>query len=163
MLWNKPSSVHDALDLIDREGLAADRQQRRGFGEIDRTDHALDLRGDRHRIVRRVLGGRREGIVAGGLRGAVAALAVPGERLVVAGGDIVAARENVEPLLLAMVILTVEVVGTLSCQVALLSVSAAVLPLTTAVLPTNPSAWVDCAVCCRDTSVASESLVLSCC
>ena len=42
-------------------------------------------------------------------------------------------------------------------------VSAVVLPLTTAVLPTNPSAWVDCAVCCSDTSVASESLVLSCC
>ena len=25
------------------------------------------------------------------------------------------------------------------------------------------SAWVDCAVCCSETSVASESLVLSCC
>src|ERR1700755_720105 len=62
-----------------------------------------------------------------------------------------------------MVILTVELVGTLRSHVALLLVSAAVLPLTTAVLPTNPSAWVDCACCCKDTSVASESLVLSCC
>ena len=48
-------------------------------------------------------------------------------------------------------------------QVALLLVSGAVLPLTTAVLPTNPSAWVDCVVCCSDTRVASELLVLSCC
>src|ERR1700744_660662 len=62
-----------------------------------------------------------------------------------------------------MVTLTVELVGTLSSHVALLLVNAAVLPLTTAVLPTKPSAWVDCAVCCKDTSVASESLVLSCC
>src|ERR1700726_3586436 len=62
-----------------------------------------------------------------------------------------------------MLTLTVELAGMLSCQVAVLLVRAAVLPLTTAVLPTNPSAWVDCAVCCRDTSVASESLVLSCC
>src|SRR3984893_6147368 len=62
-----------------------------------------------------------------------------------------------------MVISTVDAVGTLSSQVAELLVSGAVEPLTTAVLPTNPSAWVDCAVCCRDTSVASESLVLSCC
>src|SRR5580704_14659984 len=62
-----------------------------------------------------------------------------------------------------MVTLRVELVGMLSSQVALPLVSPAVLPLTTAVLPTNPSAWVDCAVCCKDTSVASESLVLSCC
>src|SRR5580698_6877497 len=59
--------------------------------------------------------------------------------------------------------LRVELVGTLSSQVADEFVSAAVLPLTTAVLPTNPSAWVDCAVCCSDTNVASESLVLICC
>ena len=51
----------------------------------------------------------------------------------------------------------------LTCQAAALLVSAAVLPLTTAVLPTNPSAWVDCVVCCSETSVDSESLVLSCC
>src|SRR5580704_9869424 len=62
-----------------------------------------------------------------------------------------------------MVTLRVELVGMLSSQVALPLVSPAVLPLTTAVLPTNPSAWVDCAVCCKDTSVASESFVLSCC
>src|ERR1700691_3460156 len=63
-----------------------------------------------------------------------------------------------------MVTLTFEALGTLSSHVAVPPLaSAAVLPLTTAVLPTNPSAWVDCAVCCRDTSVASESLVLSCC
>src|ERR1700683_5524991 len=62
-----------------------------------------------------------------------------------------------------MVMLTSEALGTVSSHVAVLLDSAAVLPLTTAVLPTNPSAWVDCAVCCRDTSVASESLVLSCC
>src|ERR1700732_178484 len=62
-----------------------------------------------------------------------------------------------------MLISTVDAVGTLSCHVAVLLDSAAVLPLTTAVLPTNPSAWVDCAVCCKDTSVASESLVLICC
>src|ERR1700759_4502002 len=62
-----------------------------------------------------------------------------------------------------MLIVTVESEGTLSPQVAVLLLSCAVLPVTTAVLPTNPSAWVDCAVCCSDTSVASESLVLSCC
>src|SRR5580658_10189663 len=62
-----------------------------------------------------------------------------------------------------MLIVTVESEGTLSSHAAELSDSAAVPPVTTAVLPTNPSAWVDCAVCCSDTSVASESLVLSCC
>src|ERR1700754_474602 len=62
-----------------------------------------------------------------------------------------------------MVTSTFEAVGMSSCHVAALLVSAAVLPLTTAVLPTKPSAWVDCAVCCSETSVASESLVLSCC
>jgi hypothetical protein len=35
--------VHDALDLVDRVGLAVDRQQWRRLGEIDRTDHTLDL------------------------------------------------------------------------------------------------------------------------
>src|ERR1700761_6090713 len=62
-----------------------------------------------------------------------------------------------------MLMLIVEAVGILTCQGALLLVSAAVEPLTTAVLPTKPSAWVDCAVCCSETRVASESLVLSCC
>src|ERR1700733_12480579 len=63
-----------------------------------------------------------------------------------------------------MVTLTFEALGTLSSHVAVpLVASAAVLPLTTAVLPTNPNACVDCAVCCRDTRVGSESLVLSCC
>src|ERR1700759_4363208 len=62
-----------------------------------------------------------------------------------------------------MLIVTVESEGTLSPQVAVLLLSCAVLPVTTAVLPTNPSAWVDCAVCCSETRVASESLVLSCC
>src|ERR1700678_2031029 len=62
-----------------------------------------------------------------------------------------------------MVTVAVELVGTLSSHPAWLSVRGAVLPLTTAVLPTKLSAWVDCAVCCRETSVASESLVLSCC
>ena len=51
----RPASrlVHDALDLIDREGLAADRQQRRRLGEIDRRDHALDLGRDRQPRCRR--------------------------------------------------------------------------------------------------------------
>src|ERR1700744_1752299 len=62
-----------------------------------------------------------------------------------------------------MLMLMTEAVGMLTCHVALLLVIGAVLPVTTAVLPTKPSAWVDCAVCCRETSVASESLVLSCC
>src|SRR6201996_7380567 len=62
-----------------------------------------------------------------------------------------------------MLMLIVEAVGILTCQGALLLVSAAVEPLTTAVLPTKPNAWVDCAVCCSETRVASESLVLSCC
>src|ERR1700722_6598054 len=63
-----------------------------------------------------------------------------------------------------MLTVTSEAFGTLSSHVAVpLVASAAVLPLTTAVLPTNPKAWVDCAVCCSDTSVASESLVLICC
>src|SRR6185437_1981929 len=62
-----------------------------------------------------------------------------------------------------MLMLMVEAVGILTCQVAVLLVSAAVEPFTTAVLPTKPSAWVDCAVCCKETSVPSEALVLSCC
>src|ERR1700734_98461 len=59
--------------------------------------------------------------------------------------------------------LMVEALGILNSHSAWLLVSAAVLPLTTAVLPTNSRAWLDCAVCCSDTSVASESLVLICC
>src|SRR5579872_5194563 len=51
----------------------------------------------------------------------------------------------------------------LSSQVAWLLDISAVLPLTTAVLPTNCRAWLDCAVCCSETSVESESLVLICC
>jgi hypothetical protein len=66
------------------------------------------------------------------------------------------------PLLLAIEMLTVPLLGTFRSHVAEEFVRAAVLPLTTAVLPTNVSAWVDCAVCCRDISVVSESLVLSC-
>src|SRR6195952_2615361 len=62
-----------------------------------------------------------------------------------------------------MEMLTLELVGTLRSQVAEALVSAAVLPSTTAVLPTKPSACVDCAVCCSDTSVVSWELVLSCC
>src|ERR1700691_3848393 len=63
-----------------------------------------------------------------------------------------------------MVTLKFQALGTLSSQGAVTpELSAAVLPLTTAVLPANPSAWVDCAVCCSDTRVASESLVLICC
>src|SRR3981189_352668 len=53
--------------------------------------------------------------------------------------------------------------GTLTSQVAEALVIVAVLPSTTAVLPTKPSACVDCAVCCSDTSELSWSLVLSCC
>src|SRR6202163_2680595 len=62
-----------------------------------------------------------------------------------------------------MEMLTLEFVGTLRFQVAELLLRAAVEPATAAVLPTNPSACVDCAVCCSETSVLSESLVLSCC
>src|SRR3984893_17473768 len=62
-----------------------------------------------------------------------------------------------------MEMLTLEFVGTLRFQVAELLLRAAVEPSTAAVLPTNPSACVDCAVCCSETSVLSESLVLSCC
>src|ERR1700682_672807 len=62
-----------------------------------------------------------------------------------------------------MEMLTLEFVGTLRFQVAELLLRAAVEPSTAAVLPTNPGACVDCAVCCSETSVLSESLVLSCC
>src|SRR6201996_9858589 len=86
------SSIQDALDLVDRIGLAANRQEWRRLGEIDRGDHACDVRGDRHRIVRRVRGGSLERVVAVGLLGAVGALAVPGERLGVARGGGGAAR-----------------------------------------------------------------------
>src|ERR1700744_3539533 len=58
---------------------------------------------------------------------------------------------------------TCEAEAMLSPQAASLLVSDVVLPWTTAVLPTNSSAWLDCAVCCSDTSVDSESLVLICC
>ena len=73
--WWK-SSVHDALDLVDGEGLAADRQQRRGLGEIDRADHALDLGRDSDRVACGVLGGSRELVAAVNLLRAVVALAV---------------------------------------------------------------------------------------
>src|ERR1700737_1493703 len=62
-----------------------------------------------------------------------------------------------------MEILTWELVGTPRFQVAELLVRAVVLPSTVAVLPTNPSAWVDWAVCCSETSDVNSSLVLSCC
>ena len=51
--------------------------------------------------------------------------------------------------------LTVELVGTPRFQVAAPFASKVVLPSTIAVLPTKVSAWVDCAVCCSDTSVVS--------
>src|SRR4051812_7977276 len=62
-----------------------------------------------------------------------------------------------------MVIATLEFFSTPRFQVAALLVSFVVAPSTTAVLPTKPSACVDCAVCCSDTSEVSWSLVLSCC
>src|SRR3954462_9291215 len=62
-----------------------------------------------------------------------------------------------------MVMATFEFVGTLKFQFAARLSRLVVLPSTTAVLPTKPSACVDCAVCCSDTSEFSWSLVLSCC
>ena len=47
----------DALDLADRIGLAVDRQQRRRLREIDRTDDALNLFGNRDGIPRAICGG----------------------------------------------------------------------------------------------------------
>src|SRR5271169_5651658 len=79
------ASVHDALDLVDGKGLAADRQQRRRLGEIDRTDDALYPSTDGHRVTGGVLRRRRERIIAVWPLGAIVALAVPGERLVIAG------------------------------------------------------------------------------
>src|ERR1700726_2585480 len=70
---------------------------------------------------------------------------------------------TVWPLLLVILTVTLELAGTFSSQVADELVSDAVSPETTAALPTKVSAWGDCAVCCSDTSVASELLVLSCC
>src|SRR4051795_4748043 len=58
---------------------------------------------------------------------------------------------------------TLEFFSTPRFQVAALLVSFVVAPSTTAVLPTKPSACVDCAVCCSETSEVSWSLVLSCC
>ena len=61
--------------------------------------------------------------------------------------------KTVCPLLLAIVMVTVELDGMFSSQVADELVRDVVLPLTTAVLPTKPSAWVACVVCCSETSV----------
>ena len=54
-----------------------------------------------------------------------------------------------------MLIVTVAGFGTLRLQLAWPFARLAVEPSTTTVSPTNPSAAVDCAVFCSDTSVAS--------
>src|ERR1700743_1810711 len=61
-----------------------------------------------------------------------------------------------------MLMLSVEAEGMLNSQIACELLIVVVLPLTTAVLPTYSSACVACALCCSETSVDSESLVLSC-
>src|ERR1700688_4002085 len=83
-------SARDALDLADRIILAVDRQQRRRLGEVDRIDHALNLRGYGHRIARAVGGGRGQLVLAVRPLRAVIAFAVPGEGLVLPGLDGVA-------------------------------------------------------------------------
>src|ERR1700688_3738600 len=87
-------SARDALDLADRVGLAVDRQQRRRLGEVDRIDHALDLGADGHRIAGGIGCGRGQLVLAIRPLRAVVASAVPGEGLVVAGVDGVAAGED---------------------------------------------------------------------
>src|SRR5277367_126278 len=90
-----PPSVHDALDLVDRVGVATDRQQGRRLGEIDRIDHARDLGRNGHGVVVGVLGRDRDGIIAiGPLGGAVTAEAVPYIGLVLTGGYVVGAAER---------------------------------------------------------------------
>ena len=54
----------DALDLADRIGLAVDRQQRRRLREIDRTDDALNLFGNRDGIPRAICGGGGQLVLA---------------------------------------------------------------------------------------------------
>src|ERR1700731_1405524 len=83
-------SADDALDLADRVILAVDRQQRRRLGEVDRIDHALNLRGYGHRIARAVGGGRGQLVLAVRPLRAVIAFAVPGEGLILPGLDGVA-------------------------------------------------------------------------
>src|SRR5258708_29177128 len=86
--------VGDALDLVDRVVLAVDRQQRRRLGEIDRIDHALYLGRDSDGIGRAVGRGRGELVPAIRPLRAVVASAAPGEGLIVAGVDGVAAVED---------------------------------------------------------------------
>src|SRR5947209_1804288 len=78
--------VDDALDLAHGVGPAADAQEWRGLGEVDRTDHAHHLAGDADRIAGAVGPGRGQLVLSVRPLRAVSALAVPGEGLVVAGG-----------------------------------------------------------------------------
>src|SRR6266851_9127519 len=86
--------VGDALDLVDRVVLAVDRQQRRRLGEIDRIDHALYLGRDSHGIACGVGCGGGQLVFAVRPLRAVVAFAAPGEGLIVAGVDGVAAGED---------------------------------------------------------------------
>src|SRR5450631_524668 len=83
----EPLSAHDLLDLIDGVGLAADGQQRRGLGQIDRVDRALDLGADAYGGARTVGHGCGHGVLSGRQLRTVTALAVPVERLVLARAD----------------------------------------------------------------------------
>src|SRR5262245_43711200 len=75
----------DALELVDRVVLAGDRKQRRRFREIGGIDHGLDFGRDRNRLAVRVFRSDRHLVVAVGPLRVAGVLAVPRERLVLAG------------------------------------------------------------------------------
>src|SRR5260370_12761920 len=84
----------DAPDLVDRVGLAIDRQQRGRLGEIDRIDYPLYLGRDSHGIARGVGCGSGQLVLTIRPLRAVIALAVPAKGLIAAGVDGVAAGED---------------------------------------------------------------------
>ena len=72
-------AAHHALDLVGRVGLAADREQRRGGGQVDGVDDALNLGRDGEVVALGILAGRGQRVGAGRPLRAVRALAIPDE------------------------------------------------------------------------------------
>src|SRR6266699_5248090 len=82
---SRRGGANDAPDLIGRIVLPADREQRRGGGQIDRVDHTLDFAGDGDVLSRAVRARRCQFVVAGRVLGAVVALAIPDETGIAVG------------------------------------------------------------------------------
>src|SRR5215469_5119107 len=79
--------VRDAFDLVHGVGLAVDGQQRRRLGEVDGAYCSHHLGADAYGFARAVGCGRGQLVLAVRQLFAIAALAVPDERLIVAGVD----------------------------------------------------------------------------